>query len=307
MPSNKKPVHSVDIPEISSIRAIKYLTCQGGGMKGVGDVGAVKALEEAGVLAQIEEVAGSSAGGIVATLIAIGCTADEIKKEMLALNFGSFQDKDTGFVEASRIKDLAKGAAFVTGSVVEKINLLKKIPILGKALGLATKPLDGTISTVATVLGATARGAGIAATVEDIAGVALGFDLGIWKGETLKNAIAAIIAKKTGKPNITFRELEALTKIPGGHFKGLTLTGSNLTLGKLEYYNARLTPDMPIVDAMRISASVPGAFKPVIMDGQVKVDGGLLENLPDVFNKKPYVTPERLTKKGGMYWDRNRS
>jgi predicted acylesterase/phospholipase RssA len=61
-----------DIPETSGIRKIKYLTLQGGGMKGLGYVSALEQLESCGVMDQLEAVAGSSAGAIVATLIALG-------------------------------------------------------------------------------------------------------------------------------------------------------------------------------------------------------------------------------------------
>jgi predicted acylesterase/phospholipase RssA len=288
-----------DIPETSSIRAIRYLTCRGGGAKGVGDVGAIKELEQCGVLAQIEEVAGSSAGGIVATLVAIGCTADEIKKEMLALDFESFKDKEIGWLESTRIKDLAKGGELISRTVTEKVNLLKQIPVLGEAVKKAAQPYEGYVAGAGKAFGALGTAADYLEKAEDVAGVALGMDLGLWKGDVLKNRIAAIIARKTGKPNITFRELEALTKMEGSRFKGLTLTGSNLTTSELEYYSVRQTPDMPIVDAVRISASFPVGFQPVIMNGQVKVDGGLLENLPDVFNKRPYLTPDNTNKWGG--------
>ena len=238
-----------NIPDTSSIRNIRYLTCQGGGMKGIGYVGAVAELEAQGILAQIEEVAGSSAGGLFATLLAIGCTKEEIEQEFGGIDFRSFQDKsEPGWVESGISKH--------------------------------------------------------AKVVDDVVKLAFSSDLGIWEGDTLSYWLGSIIARKTGNPNITFRELDELTKIPGSQFKKLTLTGANVTDKQIEYYNASLTPDLPIVKAARISASFPFGFKPVTSVDQsgreiLKVDGGLLENLPNVFNKEPYVSADGLNKYGG--------
>jgi predicted acylesterase/phospholipase RssA len=263
-------INPKDVPETSSLRGIKYLSCQGGGMKGIGYVGAIRELDNLGVLPQLEEVAGSSAGGFLALMLAIGCSADELEAEMLGMDFRSFQDKrDLGWIEASKIKQLLKGGEDLVGGSPEK---------MGKLVS----------------------GVSIAEKVEDVVGLALGSELGLWEGEALTHYLANLVARKTGNPNITFRELAALASVNGSPFKKLTLTGSNLTTGELEYYNAENTPDRPIIQAARISASFPGAYKPVILeDRQVRVDGGLLENLPDVFNQPPYVPPDAKNAEGG--------
>jgi NTE family protein len=58
---------------------------EGGGVKGIGLVGAVCAMEDAGYT--FEDVAGTSAGSIVACLISAGFSGEEIKREMLKLDF----------------------------------------------------------------------------------------------------------------------------------------------------------------------------------------------------------------------------
>lgn len=269
-------LHLEDIPETSDIRAIKYLSCQGGGMKGIGYVGAIRELDDLGVLSQLEEVAGSSAGGMFALMIAIGCTADELAEEMLNMDFRSFQDKrELGWVEASKLGSLFEGL----GGLAEETSRIK---VLNQVVKQGLKTAEKVV--------------GVAEKAEDLAGLAFGSQLGLWEGDALTHYLASLVARKTGNPNITFRELAAL----GPPFKKLTLTGSNLTTGKLEYYNAQNTPDMPIIQAARISASFPGAYKPVILeDGQVRVDGGLLENLPEVFNKEPYTPPDPANGQGG--------
>ncbi|MFM8454343.1 MAG: patatin-like phospholipase family protein [Gammaproteobacteria bacterium] len=71
---------------------IENLVFQGGGMKGVAYAGAIKALEEQGCLKDVKRVAGSSAGGITALLLALGYSADEINEELSKMDFKQFQD-----------------------------------------------------------------------------------------------------------------------------------------------------------------------------------------------------------------------
>jgi len=64
---------------------------EGGGVKGIGLVGAVKKVEEEGY--RFENVAGTSAGAIVAALIAAGYTASELRGVLESLDYRRFQDK----------------------------------------------------------------------------------------------------------------------------------------------------------------------------------------------------------------------
>ena len=79
---------------------------EGGGVKGIGLVGAVCRLEEEGYTWR--NLAGTSAGAIIAALLAAGYTGNEIKEIILGIDFRKFQDRD----------------------------LLQSIPLVGKALGL---------------------------------------------------------------------------------------------------------------------------------------------------------------------------
>ncbi len=64
---------------------------EGGGIKGIGLVGAVSVTEEKGY--RFENVAGTSAGAIVASLIAADYTANEMKNIMDELDYSKFKDK----------------------------------------------------------------------------------------------------------------------------------------------------------------------------------------------------------------------
>lgn len=69
------------------------LVFEGGGVKGIAYAGAIKALENAGVLTSIERVAGTSAGSITAALLSLRYSADEIKTIISGTDFKSFEDK----------------------------------------------------------------------------------------------------------------------------------------------------------------------------------------------------------------------
>lgn len=66
------------------------LVFEGGGVKGIGLAGAYSVLAERGWTPA--NVAGTSAGAITAALVAAGYTAEELKREVLDLDFARFQD-----------------------------------------------------------------------------------------------------------------------------------------------------------------------------------------------------------------------
>lgn len=70
----------------------KNIVFEGGGVKGVAYGGALEVLDQRGILNQIESAAGTSAGAITATMVALGYGADYVKNEMLNLDFKTFKD-----------------------------------------------------------------------------------------------------------------------------------------------------------------------------------------------------------------------
>lgn len=69
------------------------LVCKGGGIKGIGLVGAISCLEENGY--EWDNIAGTSAGAIVAALLAVGYTSKEIKELLFTINYNTFKDKNS--------------------------------------------------------------------------------------------------------------------------------------------------------------------------------------------------------------------
>jgi NTE family protein len=64
---------------------------QGGGVKGIALIGAASVITGAGY--SFQNLAGTSAGAIVAVLLAAGYTPDELKTILMELDFRSFQDR----------------------------------------------------------------------------------------------------------------------------------------------------------------------------------------------------------------------
>lgn len=75
----------------------KNLVFEGGGVKGIAYGGALKVLDELQLLDSIERVAGTSAGAINATLMALHVSTDEISKIIAQTDFRSFEDHSKFF------------------------------------------------------------------------------------------------------------------------------------------------------------------------------------------------------------------
>jgi len=94
----------------------KNLVLEGGGVRGLAYAGVFSVLEERGILQQIENVGGSSAGSIAGMLISIGYTAAEIDSLMMELPLQKFNDGYGGLIgKYARFKKdfgIYKGEAF---------------------------------------------------------------------------------------------------------------------------------------------------------------------------------------------------
>lgn len=82
---------------------------EGGGMRGIGIVGAINCIENEGF--EFDKIAGCSAGAVIAAFISAGYSSKEIRKMLTEINFLKFMDKDN----------------------------LQRLPVLGKPLGIIKK------------------------------------------------------------------------------------------------------------------------------------------------------------------------
>ena len=60
----------------------------------------------------------------------------------------------------------------------------------------------------------------------------------------------------------------------------LRLTAFDITNGMLKWFDKINTPNMPISKAIRISSGIPWIFEPVLYQGNLYVDGGVLRRMP---------------------------
>ncbi|MBL0134485.1 MAG: patatin-like phospholipase family protein [Chitinophagaceae bacterium] len=116
---------------------------------------------------------------------------------------------------------------------------------------------------------------------------------GIYEGKKLENWLASIVAKRTGSPSLTFKELHQL-RLHDSRFKDFYCTGTNLNKQETQVFSRFSTPDLPITTAVRISVAIPFYYQPVFLDSnfrqllkpqkndyyQIMVDGGIMANYP---------------------------
>ncbi len=76
----------------------RNLVFEGGGVKGIAYIGALTVLEEQGILKNIKRVGGTSAGAIVATLLALDYSVEEIRDILWTMDFNQFLDSSWGVI-----------------------------------------------------------------------------------------------------------------------------------------------------------------------------------------------------------------
>ena len=113
-------------------------------------------------------------------------------------------------------------------------------------------------------------------------------DFGWYKGDFFVNHMAQLIERKLPDGFLSFKTLKELTG------NDLYIIGTNLTKEHAEIYSAEITPNMQVVEALRISTCIPMLFKAVKRkegkEDNILVDGGLVWNCPlELFDDKKYV------------------
>jgi NTE family protein len=126
-------------------------------------------------------------------------------------------------------------------------------------------------------------------------------EFGWHRGEAFKKWFRKAMKYKDLRDDLTFAELH---NRPGA--RDLYMTGTNINYMYTRIFSHEHTPDMPIVDALRITMSFPFFFKSVgakdDLGGEftpprpcIFIDGGLLRNYPiSLFDNKQYIQPKEL-------------
>jgi NTE family protein len=97
---------------------------------------------------------------------------------------------------------------------------------------------------------------------------------GIDDGNNLELVLEKMFSLKGFEKNITFRELFEKTK------KELIITGVCINEKKCYYFSYKNTPEMNVLQSIRISASIPLYFTPIQYNDKLWVDGGIIDNYP---------------------------
>lgn len=199
----------------------RNLVFEGGGVKGIAYVGALRELEGRSVLQKIERVGGTSAGAINAVLLALNFTLEETNDILSNLDFNNFMDDSWGVVRDSK-------------RLIEKF--------------------------------------------------------GWYKGDFFQNWIGDLIETKMGNRFSTFNDLQQ-----NQDFKDLYLVSTNISTGYSEVHSAEHTPRDRIMDAARMSMSIPLFFQAIRnARNDVYVDGGVLKNYPvKLFDREKYIERKR--------------
>ena len=103
---------------------------------------------------------------------------------------------------------------------------------------------------------------------------------GIDTGNKLMRLISILIKKKTENSDITLLELYEMTKIK------FIITGTCVNTHSTEYFSYESNPDMRVIDAIRITISIPLIYNAFHYNEMIYVDGGVLDNYPiHLFNE----------------------
>ena len=257
-------------------KPVREITFSGGGGKGVALPGAVKALEESGVLDDAKVITGASVGSMTAALVACGITAEEFTR------VGNAKESTDRITEGSG----------------------------GTKLGLAWAALKNKATTGS---GNPLTGQGLEDVVRDVLDETLRLRMSEYIEQCSNDAkppspaVVKVMKKLAGnKSGPTFGDLRELSKVIP-KIKEVVITGTYTTefedvtdkkgktkkkevkdgndTGQLYIFSADTEPDLEVAIAVHASASFPIAFKPVdikLASGMTVrfIDGGVMNNTP---------------------------
>ena len=97
---------------------------------------------------------------------------------------------------------------------------------------------------------------------------------GLDSGNKIIKVFEIFLRNKGIADSVTFQELYNLTN------KHLIITGTNLSYKRAEYFDYKDFPNMKILEALRISISIPFIFKKCEFNGCIYGDGSIMANYP---------------------------
>lgn len=97
---------------------------------------------------------------------------------------------------------------------------------------------------------------------------------GLDSGDGIIKTMIKLLHSKNMKHDITFNELFKLTN------KTFIVSSVNVNEQKVKYLSHLTYPNMPVIQAVRMSISIPFVFTPVLFEKCLYVDGGCIDNFP---------------------------
>jgi NTE family protein len=248
-------------PPAGKSSLIAYAVFEGGGAKGISHIAALKALEEQNI--QLVGVAGTSAGAIVATLVAAGYSADELIDPNLDKTSWAENDEWNIFLrhQTTPVDLIGKKDWEEFRSVVKKFS---DRPYFFGAKATFSYNIGFSPSWLQALL----NQFGILGT--EVA------------GKFLNDLLIAKVSKRTHVENdiVRFRHLSPTIK--GNLPLKLVVTDiAHQSLVLIDSTDPQFG-ELVVSDVVIASMSIPFLFKPRPIDGlgQTFVDGGLVGNLP---------------------------
>lgn len=240
-----------------------YGVFEGGGAKGLAHVGALSAAEQRGF--RFRAVAGTSIGAMIAALVAAGFKSEELFRVTASGECGLFSDdlelKFMDEVEYSRVVRLRMQLETI---------LRKREP------GFRTYVWEHVASRLWLTWGVAVAVANVSVLPLAMHRKVLGdlwWEAGAVSTERLRAWIDETIRMKLGLPEGTTVRFQDLPI-------ELRVVATDLTRNDMQVFGRDSTPNVSVADAVTASMAYPLFFKPVEVDGNVYVDGGLASNGP---------------------------
>ena len=103
---------------------------------------------------------------------------------------------------------------------------------------------------------------------------------GMMTSERFLLLVHAFLRARSVSTDVTFHDLQVRFGCE------LVITGYNVSQGRLEAFSPTTHPNMRVVRAIEITTCVPLVFRPILHEGDLYVDGGLLDSVPRAFVKR---------------------
>jgi|GEM_PF-5675490 len=292
---------------LKPLEAPKNLVCSSGGPKGVGYPNLMETLETIkradgkNLREGLDVIAGSSAGSIVASLIACNVTAHAAQKLVNEQSLIELISKEPSRSDFKNMKNVSfNGIGLEVTFLIEAINneLIESIDsFLRDHLKFQVPANDPNpyeniytkINDLNTKL-AHANKEELSAD-EQITLFNLFKKIDQYKHPRTEDGVSHT---ENRVPLITFEHLRILRKIDPNKFKDLTITACDTTNKKVVYLNAESASDMPIALAARVSSSLP-MFQTITYKGNSMIDGGFGSRMPsELFIREHQNLIERM-------------